>query len=85
MSAQRVALPQEQELAISGSIVVARIATAEDVLTVLKEDIYSHPWVWDLKNVLIYPVLARRLLSTLTSTLLMRACIRTSNVCTKRR
>ncbi|KAM0639172.1 hypothetical protein ACHAQF_006959 [Verticillium nonalfalfae] len=52
------AQPQEQELDISGSIVVARAATAEEVLAVLKEDIYAHTGVWDLKNVQIYPVRA---------------------------
>ncbi|KAG7133428.1 Xenovulene A biosynthesis cluster protein asL2 like [Verticillium longisporum] len=49
------AQPQEQELDISGSIVVARAATAEEVLTVLKEDIYARTGVWDLKNVQVYP------------------------------
>lgn len=50
-------LPQEgQKPDFAGSVFTIVADTKEEVLAFLKEDIYAKQGVWDLNNVLVYPV-----------------------------
>lgn len=46
----------DESLKIKGSVVLALAESKEEVLKILKEDIYSTSGVWDWENTKIYPV-----------------------------
>ncbi|KAE9377721.1 hypothetical protein N431DRAFT_434866 [Stipitochalara longipes BDJ] len=49
-------VPKEgEQLKFLGSAMVARASSKEEVLEILKNDIYSKSEVWDLEKVQIYP------------------------------
>lgn len=47
---------ETEQLEIAGSAIIARASTAEEVINVLKEDVYYVTGVWDWDKLQIYPV-----------------------------
>lgn len=48
--------PKGEKLDIHGSAIVARAASAEAVIQVLKQDLYYRSRVWDFGKMQMYPV-----------------------------
>lgn len=48
--------PKDGKLNISGSAIIARANSVEEVLEVLKQDIYYRSGVWDFDKIQIHPV-----------------------------
>lgn len=48
--------PKNGKLDIHGSVIIARAASVEDIVEVLKQDIYYRSGVWDWEKRQIYPV-----------------------------
>lgn len=47
---------ETEQLEIAGSAIIARAPSAEDVLKVLRQDVYYRTGVWDWDKLQIYPV-----------------------------
>lgn len=49
----------DEQKAFNGSCVVARATTKEEVMEEIRKDIYATSGVWNLDQVMIYPVSSR--------------------------
>lgn len=47
---------ETEQLEIAGSAIIARAPSAEEVLKVLRQDVYYRTGVWDWDKLQIYPV-----------------------------